>query len=228
MFGQAPIWQSPDYWAWREVPQALQPASADTVPPAVRIARNALFDFLYGPPPEGSDKSTPSRGQAEETAEGIPIDRNLTAAVLQFADYKVIRSTSGRSIYTEVRMKVEQVLRDPSGTVRPGNDLTVILAGGTLRLSSGQIVREYLDEDTESGLQPGHRYLGFLYYNKDGDYFACEKSWLLFDGAATPTSGRSQSEFIVAVPISGPAPVAGMAEGEFIAAVREVLLSGVK
>jgi hypothetical protein len=119
-------------------------------------------------------------------------------------------------------MNVDQVLRDPSGTVRPGKDLTVILAGGTLRLSSGQIVQEYLDEDIQSGLQPGHRYLGFLYYNKDGgDYFECEKSWLLSGGTAVPTSGRSQF-VVVAAAISGPAPVAGMPEGEFIAAVREV------
>jgi predicted metalloprotease with PDZ domain len=82
-------------------------------------------------------------------------------------------------------------------------DLIVNLAGGTLRLSSGQIVREYLDQDTQ-----------------------CEKSRHLFGGAATPTSGRSQ--FVVAVPASGPAPMAGLREGEFIAAVKEFLSSGVK
>lgn len=227
MLGQAQIWQSADYWAWRETPQAVQPANDGTVPYAVRAARDAVFDYFYGPPPEGSGKSTPSRGQPEETADGIPIYRNLTAAVVRFADYRVIRSARGRSIYTEVRMSVEQVLRDPSGTVRAGKDLTVILAGGSLRLSSGEIVKEYLNEDTQSGLQPGHRYLVFLSYSKGGgDYFGCEKSWLLSGGTATPTSGRSQ--FVVPVPISGPAPVAGMTEGEFIAAVREVLLSSAK
>jgi hypothetical protein len=215
LFGQLQMWQAGDYWAWREVPQAIQPANADTVPHAVRVARDRLFDRIYGPPPKGWVTSGPDRGQGEETADGIPIYRNLTAAVVQFADYRTIRSASRRSIYTEVKMNVEQVLRDPSGTVQPGKDLTVILAGGALRLSSGQIVKEYLDEDAQSGLQPGHRYLSFLNYAKDGgDYFGCEKSWLLSGGTAVPTSG--------------PAPVAGMPEGEFIAAVRDVLSSGVK
>jgi hypothetical protein len=59
-----------------------------------------------------------------------------------------------------------------------------------------------------------------LHYNKDGgDYFEREKSWLLSGGAAIPTSGRSP---FVAALIAGPAPVAGMREGEFIAVVREV------
>ena len=117
----------------------------------------------------------------------IPTDKTLTTALVGFANYTTIRSASGRSIYTEVSVNVEQVLRDPSATVRTGMTLTVILGGGSLELPSGQILRKNLDQGAESGIQPGHRYLAFLSHENEGDYFYCAKSWDLSSGVAVPT-----------------------------------------
>jgi hypothetical protein len=153
----------------------------------------------------------------------IPADKTLTTALVEFADYTTIRSASGRSIYTEVSVNVEQVLRDPSATVRTGTALTVILGGGSLELPSGEILRKNLDQGAESGIQPGHRYLVFLYHENDGDYFYCAKSWNLSGGFAVPTY-----PFDVQKAKNGASRFAGMPEAQFIAAVRGILSSGAK
>lgn len=48
-------------------------------------------------------------------------------------------SASKKSIYTEVQMNVEEVLRDPAGTIRLGTPLTIILGGGSLQLTTAII-----------------------------------------------------------------------------------------
>jgi len=207
-------------WEWRQDPQALQPVGTDTVSPATRAARDKTFDRVYHPLPKGVGSSGPDVGPIFEE---IPTDKSLTVALVQFAGYTTIRSASRRSIYTEVRMNVEQVLRDPSETVRPRTALTVILGGGSLRLPSGQIVRKNLDQGAESGIQPGHRYLAFLYHENDGDYFYCVKSWDLSSGVAVPTY-----PFDVHKANNGASRFAGMQEENFLAAVRGILSSGAR
>jgi hypothetical protein len=205
---------------WRQKPQPLRPATSDGVSPATRAARDRFFDHIYGPPPNGSFSDGPDVGPIFQE---IPIDKTLTTALVRFADYTTIRSASGRSIYTEVRMNVEEVLRDPSATVRTGMTLTVILAGGSLQLPSGQILRKNLDQGAESGIQPGHRYLAFLHHENDGDYFYCAKSWDLSSGVAAPTY-----PFDIQKAKNGASRFAGMPEAQFIAAVRGILSSGAK
>lgn len=81
-------------------------------------------------------------------------------------------------------------------------------------------MRENLDQDAESGIQPGHRYLAFLFHDNDGDYFYCTKSWDLSSGVAVPTY-----PFDVRLAKSGTSRFTGMPEDTFIAAVRIVLSS---
>lgn len=205
---------------WRQKPQALRPATSATVSPATRVARDKFFDRLYGPLPTGWFSNGPDVGPIFQE---IPTDKTFTTALAQFADYTTIRSASGRSIYTEVRMNVEEVLRDPSAAVRTGMALTVILGGGSLQLPSGQILRKNLDQGAESGIQPGHRYLAFLHYENDGDYFYCAKSWDLSSGVAVPTY-----PFDIQKANNGASRFAGMPEAQFIAAVRDILSSEAK
>jgi hypothetical protein len=218
LLGQAQT--SANDWAWREKPQPLQTAKTDTVSPATRAARDKFFDRLYGPLPKGTFSDGPDVGPIFQD---IPTDKSLTAAVVQFADYTTIRSARRRSIYTEVRMNVEQVLRDPLGTVQPGTALTVILGGGSLRLPSGQIMRENLNQGSESGIQPGYRYLAFLYHYSAGDYFDCVKTWDLSSGVAVPTYPFDKLNAV-----NGTSRFAGMPEGQFIDAVRGILSSEAK
>jgi len=107
---------------------------------------------------------------------------------------------------------VAQILRDPSGSARAGKDVTFTIDGGSLRLPSGKILRMYPEQET--GLQPGHRFLAFLWYARDGDYFICEKTWDLTTGVAVPTYPLD-----VEKARNGTSRFAGMPEDQFVAAV---------
>jgi hypothetical protein len=139
-------------------------------------------------------------------------------ALVQFANFTTIRSASGRSVYTEVTMNVEQVLKDPSGTVQRGKALPVALGGGTLRLPSGRILQWSLRLGDDDGIEPGHRYVAFLHYQKEGEYFEWMKSWDVSSGVAVPTDPcdiRKAKE--------GTSGFAGMSEDNFVAAVKGIL-----
>ncbi len=204
---------------WRLRPQPLLTARAGTVPRALRARRDAHFDGVYGPPPKGAVRSSPSwYAQPGE----IWTNSGMTIAVVQFADYKIIRSARAKAIYTEITLKAEQVLRDPSATVQPGKTLTVLLPGGYLRLPSGQIVHGDLAAGYY-GIQPGHRYLAFMDYRNGPACFEWGKSWDLSNGVAVPTYPLD-----VRMAANGESRFAGMPEDTFITAVKDMLSSGDK
>jgi hypothetical protein len=204
---------------WRLRPQRLLIAGADTVPRDVRSKRDQHFDDVYGPPPKGWVRSSPDW---VELPGEIWTNSGMTIAVVQFTDYKIIRSAKAKIIYTEIALKAEQVLRDPSATVQPGKTLTVLLPGGYLRLPSGQIVHGDLGSGY-FGIQPGHRYLAFMDYRKGTDYFEWGKSWDLTTRVAVPTYPLD-----IKLAANGKSRFAGMPEDNFITAVKELLSSGAK
>ena len=200
---------------WREQPQ---PNTHSGVPAQVRSARDRFFDRLYGPQ-AGVFSNGPDAGSVLQE---IPTTKTLTIAPIRFAGYSVVESASGNSVYTEVRVSVEQVLQDPSGQAHAGQTATVILGGGSVTLASGEIVRRDLGQDMQCGLTPGHRYVAFLAYGgKDADFFECVKTWELKNGKVTPTY-----PFDVLNANSGISRFAGMAEPRFLDAVRKALVAG--
>lgn len=197
---------------WREQPQ---PNSRSSVPVQVRAARDKFFDGLYGPQAPGVYSHGPDAGPVEQE---IPTTKNLTVAPMRFAGYAVVLSGSGNSVYTEIRMNVEQVLQDPSGKAHAGQAVTVILGGGSVTRASGEMVRRDLGQDTQCGLRPGDRYTAFLAYHAAGDFFECVKTWGLTNGKAEPTYPTD-----VLNAKSGTSRYAGMAEPQFLDAVRSAL-----
>jgi len=111
---------------------------------------------------------------------------------------------------------------DPTASAQTGKTLTVVLGGGTLRLPSGEIVQRNLDLG-DYGIQPDHRYLAFLGYEKDGEYFSWLKSWDLSSGVAVPTY-----PFDIQKAKDGTSRFAGMPADNFVAAVRRILSPGAR
>lgn len=204
-----------DSIAWRQVAQPLLAAGADTVPRDIRSKRDQHFDELYGPRVQSSPSWVEQPGE-------LWTNSGMTIAVVQFTDYKIIRSAKAKTIYTEIALRPEQLLRDPSATIQPGKTLTVLLPGGYLRLPSGQIVHGDL-EGGYYGIQPGHRYLAFMDYRKGPDYFEWGKSWDLSSGVAVPTYPLD-----VLLAANGKSRFTGMPEDNFITAVKDILSSGDK
>jgi hypothetical protein len=216
-FAQAQM-GSDDGLGWRRIPQQLRAPDGDTVAADVRAARDEFFDRVIGALPPGQGSSWDKGAIFEE----IPVLKSITIAVVRFESYTTIQSASKRSIYTEVKMQVEQALRDPSTIIRPGQSITVILGGGSLRLPSGRVIQRDLDLG-DYGIEPGHRYLAFLAYERAGTYFSWLKSWDLTSGLAVPTE-----PFDVQKAHSGMSRFAGMPEDKFIVEVNARIASAAK
>ncbi len=200
---------------WRQEPRNLMPAKADDVPRKIRAARNRFFDRVYGPPPKGWFSDGPDLGPIFEE---IPAYGDLTVALVQFAGYRTILSASKKTIYIEVRMNVEQVLRDPSGTARPKSTVTIGIAGGSVMLPSGRIIQQGLKQAEICELRPRHRYLAFLAYESALELFECTKTWDLSTGVAVATYPLDVSKAK-----EGTSRFAGLPEDQFVAAVKAML-----
>jgi hypothetical protein len=97
---------------------------------------------------------------------------------------------------------------DPSGTVQPW----------------GRIEQSYLHQGSKTRIQSGHRYLAFLYFDKNnGEYFDCSKTLNLSSGVAQPTDSLD----ILAAKNATPR-FAGMVEDSLITAVKATLSSSSK
>jgi hypothetical protein len=105
--------------------------------------------------------------------------------VARFSSYQTFLTPSRLTIYTSIRLSVERVLQDGPTAVRPGDMIENLVYGGAIELN-GKIVHEGVYEDAAYTLQPEHRYVLFLKYERRGNYFTNEKSWELLNGIAAP------------------------------------------
>jgi hypothetical protein len=141
---------------------------------------------------------------------GPEIEPSDVVAVVTFDDYQPYLSASGRSLYTEIRLGVERILRADASVGSPAA-LTLIYPGGTANTPSGVIsYGSNLDKPFE--LQPHHRYVVFLRHLASGDFYSLDQSWELSGGVVYPNSAGN-----VERAKAGASLYSGMREDEFLA-----------
>ena len=89
--------------------------------------------------------------------------------------------------------------------------------GGTLRLTSGQVVRTDVHGLGDPPVT-GHRYVCFLNYDARGYWFRIWKVWELQNGVAAPMDPVDQG-----LAQSGRSQSTGMNEADFLNAVRQAV-----
>lgn len=174
--------------AWRHVPQARSSDRADGVRPDVRKARDLFFDARIG---AGRPLDEPGSEASYVWEQGGRLPELATAiydaiAVVRFESYRVCLSHSRRSVYTELHLKVERMLKSIANSQSP-QYLTVIIPGGKVALANSQIISVGKLDDPYS-LQPGHRYVVFLESARVGNFYLLGKTWLLKDGSVWANS----------------------------------------
>jgi hypothetical protein len=213
---------------WRFVPEKIPPEPASASRRRLLAERGAYFDTRDGSS-RSVDQPSDSQFSAVISEPGVvceggdnpPFFANEAVVVATFASYQVYLSLSRRSMYTSVRLAVEQVLEPGPSDVRAGEEIDQLLPGGTARLPSGH-VRSYgiiygpAFKDYEE--KPGHRYLLFLKYVSDGNFFVEKGAWELRGGSAVPVAICD-----VAAAREGRSRYTGMSEAEFLAAMREAI-----
>jgi hypothetical protein len=209
---------------WRKVPKALLPPPSDPRQQEILNIRGSWFDKtslsgipLDEPQPPRNGGSSGSFWPGEEE---IPFHQNQAVVVARFEDYQPYLSPSRLSIYTDIKLSVEQVLEAGHTDAYPGQTVDVLIPGGTVQLSDGRTLsdRPY-DPSGDYSLQPGHRYVLFLRYESNGEYFENSKSWELLNGIVVP---NRLDEVIRAQ--EGRSSYSGLSESSFIEEVRKAIL----
>jgi hypothetical protein len=201
---------------WRHVAKPL--AAQDDADPAIRAARDQHFDALIGAH-ERLDKpasGTPAGFVSDTMDVGPEIASADIVAVVTFDDYQPYLSASARSLYTEVRLGVERMVKaGTGGLARPS--LILIYPGGTARTPSG-VITYGSNLDQPFDLQPHHRYVVFLRHETAGDYYSLVQSWELRGDVVYPNTAGN-----VRRAKAGESLYSGMPEDAFIALLRALI-----
>ena len=197
---------------WRHIAKPAISVGKDTVDPRIRSARDQFYDGSIG---AHAPLDTPeARGAGfvfdEGPDVGPEIGKSDVIAVVKFDNYQPYLSSSRWSIYTEVRLIAEHIVRfDPPAS--PPQTLTLIYPGGTIKAPSGTV--SYGNNlDRPHDLQPYHRYVVFLRHVVAGDFYWLDKSWELRHGVVYPNSPSN-----VERAKAGTSLYSGMREEEFLA-----------
>jgi hypothetical protein len=123
----------------------------------------------------------------------IPDCLNRTILTATFTRHRSVLSSSEFSIYTEVTLHVHNVFEDRTGMGRPvtHKDVTAMLSGGTVALSSGRILSDKVVPRTMF-LEPDHMYLLVMSYHQSGDFYTLCDDWDISNGTVQPNTERAQ------------------------------------
>lgn len=179
------------------------------VSPEIRAARDQYMDQitppafaepLTDPPhrlpltsPDAHEYVTPSGCDGAASGREIQDHPNRAVVTATFTQHRSVVSSSEYSIYSEITLKIGHVFEDRSGSrhLSPGQDVTIVVTGGTVRLPSGGTV-SYETRPREWSLQPGHTYLLVLSYYKEGDFYFGFDTWDVSDGSVRPGDCRTE------------------------------------
>lgn len=133
----------------------------------------------------------PLSHQPEEPA--IPSSTSDAIVLGRITDQHAYISTDKTNVYSEVTVKVEEVLKaEPRYPLSADSTLEAERAGGAVRFPSGKILRRgFLGRNLP---QQGQRYVLFLTYNEEGQNFTIITGYKISNGHVTPLDGVPESK----------------------------------
>lgn len=208
--------QSPPMEPSLERPLPSEPTKRQT-----RVHRSRLFNLLRdgetledleqqgAPPPVTTYHPLPSRAELPgDLADSIFVG-SITAAQAYLSD-------NHSSIYTEVSVRVEQVMAQSSPHLAAGGEAVLLMPGGSLKLSNGHVLRHEV-YGNGGPLQLNSRYVFFCVYSENTRAFTLTKAWRLVGGHARPVAPDD-----LARSAQGASSYDGMNEWSFLSIVRAV------
>ena len=110
---------------------------------------------------------------------------NRTIVTATFTSFQSVLTTSHHTVYTEIHLRVHEVLEGSQAST--DSFITVTVPGGAVRMPDGKII-SYLTQPRDMFLQPGRTYILVLSYRPSGDFYLMGEDWDIFDGIAKPNS----------------------------------------
>lgn len=170
-----------------------------------------------------------------EGVEPLPITgawwRGLSALPTEQSDVVVLGVVTSRDayltedrtgIYSEFKVLVSEVFKDPAKTIISGTPISVNRTGGAVRFKSGKIQKYQIAHQGMPDVAA--QYVLFLRKTSDSDLLILT-GFKLVDGHVTPLDGNESNDPRLVLPF---AKYAGTDEAEFLKAVRNAAASSAK
>jgi len=192
----------------------VAPEPSDPWEVALRRERGNLFHgdgFPY--PPSGGGKNV---NMDMLSLQPFPVSKSDAVILGDVESGQAYLSTDGCEVYTEFKVRVQEVIKDNGRLPIPeGIDISVLSEGGALKLVSRAVIR-YIVSGLGAAPEVGSRYVFFLTYNKSADSYLIVKIWELRDRQAVPVNPED-----IARRDKGKNHYARMSDAEFLDQIRE-------
>jgi hypothetical protein len=206
--------------AWENAPTDETAAKPITLKDkALRQSRSDSFNNKVGLAPRLEDSTRGASGVGGSPDRGyippLPVDSPaiVVAKVLSAQSHL---STDHTTVYTELKLQVEQVLKDDAASLTPNGSLDILERGGTVTLS-GQTVHAPVANSADL-IDVGKRYLLFLYAKPSAQAaFGVTRAWLLNQGHPQPTRAYRPDD------AENVGRYMAMSESEFISYVQHAI-----
>jgi hypothetical protein len=214
--------QAPRANAWRMLPKALPAEPADQHERDLLVARGRAYDSAGSLQPlDQPSRSDIAQGSSSTPGrqDEMPFFPEEVIVVCSFRNFQPYLTPSHRAIYTVVNLEVEQILDAGGTSITPGQSVDLLMPGGSVLLSDGRAISYNVRyKEGEYSIQPGHRYLFFLHFDKNTESYGAIKTWELSRGVAVPNSPDDSDRMA-----KGESHLAGLTEDRFLTAVRQAI-----
>lgn len=214
------IQQQPVPKNWKNTVFDIAPELTDEKDRALRHARGALFDDPTGrkrplDTPKDARTGHGSSAGFPLRIPALPASETDTVLVGEVVSFQPYFSNDRTSIYHELTVRIEQVLKDGSSIAKENGSIVIFGEGGALRLPNGKVAKQFVPPPVENDIRVGGRYVLFLLYRREVEAFLVWKPWELRTGHAIP---MARSDIRDAE--TGSSPYGGMNGAAFLNEVR--------
>ena len=127
----------------------------------------------------------------------LPVERADAIVIGTVADRKAYLSDDETNIYTEYEVKIEEVFKDLSDSLKTDDVVPFIRNGGGVRFKSGKIQKYQISR--RGTLKKNHRYLMFLKKNNGVDLFIAT-GYDISSNKVIPIDGQDDKDSRSALP----------------------------
>jgi hypothetical protein len=171
---------------------AIRPETRVDVIPAIRTARAHAFDDKHRKmKPLDQLESLPyERGATiiiadRAHSEPLPVENSDAIVVATVTGYESFLSLDRSSIFTELYLTCERVLKDTTDRIEGNHEITILKRGGTVFAGERKLTSPRVLDGSEP-LDVGYRYVLFLKYNKALDSYTDVDGWRLTTTGPVP------------------------------------------
>ena len=151
----------------------------------------------------GNDRQHFTQSAEVSTVTGPKIEFAFSPFVVigTVRDQQSYLSEDSQGLYTEWTIQLDSVWSqlDPP-RLKPGVTIAVNRVGGSLRMPSAE-VRTTTVSGIEEPFSPQGRYLLFLRYDDEADWFDLDKAWEVRDGRMVPVDSRDRGSMFAGKPL---------------------------